>query len=418
MGGSACPPPAPCSPSLFSFLLLSARVHAPPPLHYHVDPVFPVGRRQHGRPDGASEEGGGARRVPRARGEREREARESRSLFARGQAAPPAAGAWPPGARRASGLAACCLSTWTGARLAWLATPGADVCGIHTAVAAAPPQNTTPPAAAACVRVWRPDSLSHSRLSPRPLPSSLPSQAAPRAGPSSRGALLVEARVAVRRILLGVTGEREGRARIGRAAARPHCWPTDPPPPHTPLPHHTPTPTQIRFQRFGRKKAPFYRLVAIDSRDRREGRPLEVRESAGKCAGRGVAIFPPQKPRRPFHPSIPLIAHLSPLSFHPFPPTAPGLLRPPAQGDQPERARHQEVAGPGRPAVGDGRPPAGQGHDHGRGVRNKKGGGGERLGRERGVCLRCLFWRARGRGGVGGAPPRLFCKGRMHLTKK
>eukprot|EP00879_Flechtneria_rotunda_P001781 GHRR01001945.1.p1 GENE.GHRR01001945.1~~GHRR01001945.1.p1 ORF type:complete len:128 (+),score=20.73 GHRR01001945.1:175-558(+) len=31
----------------------------------------------------------------------------------------------------------------------------------------------------------------------------------------------------------------------------------------------------IRFQRYGRKKAPFYRLVAIDSRDRREGRPLE-----------------------------------------------------------------------------------------------------------------------------------------------
>ncbi|CAK0786990.1 hypothetical protein CVIRNUC_010206 [Coccomyxa viridis] len=31
----------------------------------------------------------------------------------------------------------------------------------------------------------------------------------------------------------------------------------------------------IRFQRFGRKKKPFYRLVAIDSRDRRDGRPLE-----------------------------------------------------------------------------------------------------------------------------------------------
>ncbi len=31
----------------------------------------------------------------------------------------------------------------------------------------------------------------------------------------------------------------------------------------------------IRFQRYGRKKAPFYRLVAIDSRDRREGRPIE-----------------------------------------------------------------------------------------------------------------------------------------------
>lgn len=31
----------------------------------------------------------------------------------------------------------------------------------------------------------------------------------------------------------------------------------------------------IRFQRYGRKKAPFYRLVAIDSRDRRDGAPIE-----------------------------------------------------------------------------------------------------------------------------------------------
>lgn len=31
----------------------------------------------------------------------------------------------------------------------------------------------------------------------------------------------------------------------------------------------------LRFQRFGRKKRPFYRLVAIDSRVRRDGRPLE-----------------------------------------------------------------------------------------------------------------------------------------------
>ncbi|CAL8464859.1 g4394 [Coccomyxa elongata] len=31
----------------------------------------------------------------------------------------------------------------------------------------------------------------------------------------------------------------------------------------------------IRFQRFGRKKSPFYRLVAIDSRSRRDGRPIE-----------------------------------------------------------------------------------------------------------------------------------------------
>ena len=31
----------------------------------------------------------------------------------------------------------------------------------------------------------------------------------------------------------------------------------------------------IRFSRFGRKKAPVYRIIAIDSRKRREGRPLE-----------------------------------------------------------------------------------------------------------------------------------------------
>jgi small subunit ribosomal protein S16 len=31
----------------------------------------------------------------------------------------------------------------------------------------------------------------------------------------------------------------------------------------------------LRFQRFGRKKLPFYRLVAIESKDRRNGLPLE-----------------------------------------------------------------------------------------------------------------------------------------------
>jgi small subunit ribosomal protein S16 len=31
----------------------------------------------------------------------------------------------------------------------------------------------------------------------------------------------------------------------------------------------------LRFQRFGRHKVPFYRLVAIDSRKRRDGEPLE-----------------------------------------------------------------------------------------------------------------------------------------------
>lgn len=33
---------------------------------------------------------------------------------------------------------------------------------------------------------------------------------------------------------------------------------------------------KLRFQRVGKKKQPFYRLVAIDSRKRRDGKPLEV----------------------------------------------------------------------------------------------------------------------------------------------
>eukprot|EP01023_Acetabularia_acetabulum_P066502 TRINITY_DN898_c0_g2_i1.p3 TRINITY_DN898_c0_g2~~TRINITY_DN898_c0_g2_i1.p3 ORF type:complete len:120 (+),score=8.92 TRINITY_DN898_c0_g2_i1:133-492(+) len=32
---------------------------------------------------------------------------------------------------------------------------------------------------------------------------------------------------------------------------------------------------RIRFTRMGRKRSPFYRIVAIDSRKRRDGRPLE-----------------------------------------------------------------------------------------------------------------------------------------------
>ncbi len=32
---------------------------------------------------------------------------------------------------------------------------------------------------------------------------------------------------------------------------------------------------QIRFTRMGRKKLPFYRIVAVDSRVRRDGAPLE-----------------------------------------------------------------------------------------------------------------------------------------------
>ena len=34
---------------------------------------------------------------------------------------------------------------------------------------------------------------------------------------------------------------------------------------------------QIRFQRRGRKKLPFYRIVAIDTRKQRDGKPIEVR---------------------------------------------------------------------------------------------------------------------------------------------
>ena len=34
---------------------------------------------------------------------------------------------------------------------------------------------------------------------------------------------------------------------------------------------------QIRFTRLGRKRKPFYRIIAIDSRKRRDGAPLEVR---------------------------------------------------------------------------------------------------------------------------------------------
>ncbi len=53
------------------------------------------------------------------------------------------------------------------------------------------------------------------------------------------------------------------------------------PSPRSPSPNAHPSlppllnPVAIRFQRFGRKKSPFYRLVAIDSRVRRDGRPLE-----------------------------------------------------------------------------------------------------------------------------------------------
>ena len=61
---------------------------------------------------------------------------------------------------------------------------------------------------------------------------------------------------------------RRPRRRAGRrnlhllAELRADCW--------------TACATQIRFTRLGRNKSPFFRVVVMDSRTRRDGRPLEV----------------------------------------------------------------------------------------------------------------------------------------------
>lgn len=61
---------------------------------------------------------------------------------------------------------------------------------------------------------------------------------------------------------------RRPRRRAGRrnlhllAERRADCW--------------TACATQIRFTRLGRNKSPFFRVVVMDSRTRRDGRPLEV----------------------------------------------------------------------------------------------------------------------------------------------
>ena len=41
-------------------------------------------------------------------------------------------------------------------------------------------------------------------------------------------------------------------------------------------------PPQIRFTRLGRIRSPFYRIIAIDSRKRRDGAPLEVRAAPAR----------------------------------------------------------------------------------------------------------------------------------------
>ena len=43
---------------------------------------------------------------------------------------------------------------------------------------------------------------------------------------------------------------------------------------------------QIRFTRRGRKQLPFYRVIAIDHREKRDGRPLEARFGAAQPAAR------------------------------------------------------------------------------------------------------------------------------------
>lgn len=110
-------------------------------------------------------------------------------------------------------------------------------------------------------------------------------------------------------------------------------------------------PLQIRFHRFGRKKLPFFRLVAIDSRKRRDGRPLEVGSTSSAAL--------------PAHTSVQLRFRLSPAAlapsggcaellattFRPLSGARPslrlagaGVVRSYQEGDEPRRAGHQEVA--------------------------------------------------------------------------
>ena len=123
-------------------------------------------------------------------------------------------------------------------------------------------------------------------------------------------------------------------------------------------------PSQIRFTRLGRIRSPFYRIIAIDSRKRRDGAPLEVRAR------------PPQPTRSPpfFAPSrstplgrtekwisaelgssiaVPNASLTSePLLFFSSP-TGARMVRPYQKAVEPQRPRHQGVAGEGRAALGD-----------------------------------------------------------------
>ena len=101
---------------------------------------------------------------------------------------------------------------------------------------------------------------------------------------------------------------------------------------------------QIRFTRLGRIRKPFYRIIAIDSRKRRDGAPLEVRTPPRQNAG--LARPPPISPRRARAAArrfpVTHAASLIRLAF-----AGAGLVRPHREAVQPERARHQGVAGQG-----------------------------------------------------------------------
>jgi len=47
----------------------------------------------------------------------------------------------------------------------------------------------------------------------------------------------------------------------------------------------------IRLQRVGKKKNPMYRLIAIDSRKRRDGRPLEILGNYDPCAKNDRMVY-------------------------------------------------------------------------------------------------------------------------------
>ena len=143
----------------------------------------------------------------------------------------------------------------------------------------------------------------------------------------------------------------EDRVRVGCSSASVRPRRATPGAAGTPKLTPSPRPPQIRFARYGRKKLPFYRIVAIDSKKRRQGAPLEASASRPPALAAGTAN-PTLRPRRscrgaPCDASIYRRPAPTPAS------TVPGLVQPTEQGGQPRRPRHQEVAVPRRRALRD-----------------------------------------------------------------